>query len=293
MPNNRRFLGLVLIVVIGWGDTCRAALTGQYLFEEGVGAAALDTSGNFRHGSNTSGAMYVAGLYPGSQYALQMNSAGPNLPDLSAAQSVLLPADTNFIRTASGATLAAWIRLDGGSNDRTILAVSNGTTGTGGPRAQLEITNYQGSTRLLASASKVDGPSANGVISTTDVAIGEIYFVAGVFDFLNSSVAVYVNGMQENFGVILGWAGNSADTANRFAEIGSAAVPSNVLTQQYFPGVIDGVRIFDRALSTDEVQQMYQFPDSIPEPASGAVLGVAIWVLGGLGWRRRVATSRC
>ena len=100
MNLNRCLFGLIFLVAVGQGVSVRAGLVGQWLFEEGAGTSAVDTSSHGRDGTITNGATYVAGLYPGSHYALQMNSAGPNSPNLAAAQSVLLPSDANYIRNA-------------------------------------------------------------------------------------------------------------------------------------------------------------------------------------------------
>ena len=172
------------------------------------------------------------------------------------------------------------------TNDRAIVSVANGLAGTFAPRANLAVTNLAGTARLIANGNKLDGNTASGQISATALVIGQTYFVVGVLDFVNGSASVYINGVQDGLSVIPGWNGNSANTANRFAEIGSNANPT-AFDRRYFPGVIDGVRIFNRALSASEVQKIYQFPDSIPEPVSGAaiVVGTLLCVASG---RRRL-----
>jgi hypothetical protein len=274
-----RSLAIAVAIAVGMGEVSWAQLTGQFLFEEGPGTTAFDTSIFGRHGTNINGPTYVPGLYPGSQYALQLNSAGPNSPNLDAAQTVVLPNDSNFIRNAPGATIMAWIRLDGdATNDRYIMAISN-SLGSGGPRAYLRVTTFQGSARFAIAGSIEDGPGANGVIASTNLVAGQTYFVAGVLNFANSTTAIYVNGVQENFGGVLGWGGNSLDAPNKYAEIGSAAVAPNVLTQRYFPGAIDGVRIFSRALADTEIANLYANPDAVPEPATWLIASVSLGVL--------------
>jgi hypothetical protein len=255
-----------------WCQRSFATLTGQYLFEEGAGPTAFDTSGNDRNGADTNGPTYVPGLYAGSNYALRFNSTGPSAPNPALAQSVILPNDTDFIRNAPGATLMAWVRLDGTSIDQTILSIKNGTTGLGAPRAQLYMTNFGSSLRFAVGGSQVDGNISNGIVSSTPILTGQTYFVAGVLDFVNGSVAIYVNGIQDNFGGVIGWNGNSANTANRFSEIGAYAPPSLAPgSREYWQGVIDGARIFDQALSSAQILGLYQNPDTVPvvpEPAT-------------------------
>ena len=109
-----------------------AAVTGQYLFEEGSGTTAIDTSGNARNGTfaGTTGLpTYVSpGLYTGSNSALRLNSDGATL-QVTNAQKVTLPGSTNFITNATGATLTGWMKLEGTlptNLNYSILSISNG-----------------------------------------------------------------------------------------------------------------------------------------------------------------------
>jgi len=105
------FAPVLLLAVLASGPAL-AVVTGQYLFENNL----LDTSPNARHGTGVAAPTFVSpGLYPGSNFALQLNTNGLLMPNQTAAQAVSLPANTQFVTNATGATLMAWVRLDGGT----------------------------------------------------------------------------------------------------------------------------------------------------------------------------------
>lgn len=231
--------GVSLVLFVCLALPAQAATTGQYLLENN----ALDSSGNNRNG-NIVGGSFTAGLYQGSTGALLQTAVG---------QSVELPANSDFIRNAPGATLAAWVRPDALSGTQTILVVNNGntgsTTGIGDARAVIQVSG--GNTfRALGRFGDADG-SVN-ITGGTPV-LGETFFVVGVFDYANSGLRLYVNGQQVGSSTPSGWISNSADTANLAARIGSHANG----TQESWIGAIDGARIFNTALTAAEILDIY------------------------------------
>jgi Concanavalin A-like lectin/glucanases superfamily/PEP-CTERM motif len=243
--------GYLCILVVLTSMTCQqslAALTGEYKFE----GTAADTSGFGRDGTLGGGPTFTGGLYPGSTSALLM----------SGAQTVELPAGSDFIRNAPGATLMAWIRPDDLSATRNIMVVDNGGAGIGAARALLEFNG--GAFRAIGR--RADSGSST-IISGGSPAVGQTYFVAGVFDYVNGDMFLYVNGQPAASNTnITSWTSNSADTANAVARIGSHADG----TQQFWFGAIDGARIFNTALTPEQVLNLYEHPDMIPgEPIIG------------------------
>jgi hypothetical protein len=235
-----------------------AVVTGQYLLE----GTAADTSGFGRDGTLAGSPTFTTGIYKNSNSALLLNTNGPNMPNQAAAQSVVLPADTDFIRNAPGATLLAWVRLDGGTSNRTVISVNNADTaaggGQGGSRATLQVIDGGDNDHQIRVGGRVaDGGGFTTAISgTTAVPIGETVFLAGVFDFTGNAIRAYMNGQLVGENINPGWSTNSADTANFFAEIGSVSTPS-AANQEFWPGVIDGARIFNTAMSTGDIFNIY------------------------------------
>jgi hypothetical protein len=282
MQRKSLYWGLALALALGQGSVSFAGLQGQYLFEEGSGQAALDSSGLSRNGIHTNGNVtppgtlpdYVPGLYIGSTSALRFQFEGAAYDATNTlSERIDLPGNTSFINDATGATLMAWVRPDVvGSIARSIVGVSETT---GGTRAIIQILN-NGQFRVLGR--RADGGSNSNYVTSgaTPLAAvaGETYFVVGVMDYANSDMRLYVNGMQHTGGGLtnnMGPAGtNSVAMPNAFARIGT----NTAGTGENWAGVIDGVRIFDHALTGQEILDIYN-AEVIPEPTSLALLAIA------------------
>lgn len=262
----RIFSGWMLLLTMLASVPAYAVVTGQYLFENDL----LDTSPNARHGTGVNAPTFVSpGLYPGSNFALQLNTNGLLMPNQTAGQAVSLPANTQFITNAPGATLTAWVRLDGGTSNRTIIGINNGDTATGGgqggSRATLQIIDSSGNAQVRALGRRVDSGGSNNATSGTNfLTLGQTYFLAGVFDYMNNAIRVYIDGVQVGSSTP-GWTALSSNTANLVSEIGSVPTAS-ATNQEYWPGLIDGVRVFNTALTTEQIMGLYTNPDVVPNP---------------------------
>jgi hypothetical protein len=246
---------LVLALSTLWSGSALAALTGEYLFE----GNANDSSGLSRNGTITGGT-FTDGLYMGSTSALLQTAAG---------QTVALPANTDFIRNAPGATLLAWVRADDVSATRNVVVVNNADAtaagGIGNARALLEFSVGNG---FRAIGRQADSGGSTTVTGPTPL-IGQTYFLAGVFDYVNGDLFLYIDGQVAASNTnITTWTANSADTANLAARIGSHADGA----QQHWIGAIDGVRIFNEAMSATDILNIYNaetFPPPLPGDTDG------------------------
>lgn len=236
------------------GNSALAVITGQYLMD----GNANDSSGFNRNGTVEGPSSFGAGLYKNSTGSLVQTAVG---------QSVTLPANTDFIRNAPGATLMAWVRPDAITGTHSILVVNNGnttaTSGIGDARAIIQVN--AGTFRALGRFGDADG-SVN--VTGGAPVVGQTYFVAGVFDYAMSGLRLFIDGQQVASSTISGWTTNSADTANLAARIGSHANG----TQESWIGALDGVRIYNTALSAMDILNIYNaetFPPPLPGDTDG------------------------
>ena len=266
--------GIVIVLSFVYCPTSLAILTGQYLFEEGTGTTALDTSGFGRNGTltdgtGTGGPSYTTGLYKGSSHALLFKQT---LND-----RVALPQGQNFIRNATGATLMAWVRYDSPLpynfdtqvfpiivqvNDGTTVNVANGTDGS---RASITDSHNFFFRSVAGQLSEPDtglNSVASGCQSSPELCTvtGRTYFVVGVFDYVNRSNTIYIDGVLANttspFPITSWTGGNSDNKPNLYATIGANPSPASS-TQFAWDGAIDGVRIFDTALDATTILNIY------------------------------------
>ncbi len=241
-----------------WCGQAQAVVTGEYLFN----GTANDTSGLGRHGTLVGSPTFTAGLYQGSSNALLQTANG---------QSVQLPANTDFIRNAPGATLMAWVRPDdlSGTGARNILVVNNSDpAAAGGIGAGRAIIEFNPANGFRAIGRQADSGGST-IVSGGTATIGQTYFLAGVFDYLNGDMFLYLDGVQIASNTnIATWTTNSADSANLVARIGSHADGA----QQHWIGAIDGARIFNTAMSASDILTLYNaetFPPPLPGDTDG------------------------
>ncbi|RCV64712.1 Concanavalin A-like lectin [Methanophagales archaeon] len=149
-------------------------------------------------------------------------------------------------------TMIAWARSNSTSKGTVISCDAGGYDRT------INIDSRGGGTGWSAFS------GSKGVLGYSPVTIGDWTFVAAVYDQDAETVKLYVNGtlINEEEGMLgPGW---------NYTHIGS-----NPSHRQYFSGTIDEVRIYNRTLSTEELNALYEgeellAPTQTPKPPSEA-----------------------
>lgn len=187
--------------------------------------------------------------YGGGQYKKGIifngSSNGVNLPDI-------LPANST-----ADSTFTCWFNTsDTSGTQQTIVNAWNGSTtaNNGGYALFKDLGNVLrlGNYYLNSTASGFDG--------STNVGDGKWHFVAIVFDYSAGSLTLYLDGSIElkpdgNPLQITGLTPGTVNPFNGGAELGYQLPPGSGI--RYFPGTIDQVRIFNKALSETERLQVY------------------------------------
>ena len=112
--------------------------------------------------------------------------------------------------------------------------------------------------KLFYSIHEKSGSWANAEITTINPLKYNLY--TGVADSSNRTILLYVNGL------LVGkdeWDGSVYGVANQ-AYLGVRSPSSNSEQRGNLDGVIDEVRLYNRALSADEVQELYLFTSAFP-----------------------------
>jgi autotransporter-associated beta strand protein len=240
--------------------TARADITtsmvGYWTFADGPGSAsAADASGNANNGTLTGftdathTSMWTTAVDPFNTwpYALLFNQGTETTDYISVPDSTSLDSIT---ATTKKFTLAAWVKLSAapGANGAAILCKGNGGNGEAWC---LDV--YQSKFRVFVRSSS---SSTMNVSSTFNAAVGTWYHVVGTYDSGASAnkEILYINGVANaNSG--------SGTTATILANthvlsIGNRQSGSTTYNIP-FPGTIDEVRIYNRALSASDVLQLY------------------------------------
>jgi glucose/arabinose dehydrogenase/fibronectin type 3 domain-containing protein len=212
-------------------------LVGAWAFGEGVGATTADASGNGNAATVTGAGWTTQGRYGN---ALSFNGTG----------SLVRVADSASLDLTTAMTLSAWIRPAASQSGwRTILqrqvdAYFLNASNTSGPLRPSGGGTVGGSTQL------VSGPTANPVDAWTHVAL--------TYD--GAALRLYVNGTQ-----VATKAGTGAiQTTDNALWIGG-----NQPYGEYFNGIIDEVRVYNRALTQADIQTDMNSPmdwSGLPTP---------------------------
>ena len=192
-----------------------SGLVAAYGFEEGGGTAAVDASGAGNSGTVNS-AVWVQGKYG---KALSFNGT-------SSSVTISHSASLNLM---TGMTLEAWVN----------------PTATGGWR---EIIYKDIDIYFLLGSTPQGLPSMGGTFASTNVygpalALNTWTHLAATYD--GATMRFYVNGVQ---------ASSRAQTGGILASTLPLTIGGDTTYGQYWSGLIDEVRIYNRALSASEIQ---------------------------------------
>ncbi|GFE60844.1 LamG-like jellyroll fold domain-containing protein, partial [Geobacter sp. AOG2] len=220
-----------------------AGLVAAYAFNEGTGTTVADASGNGLNGT-ISGASWVAGK---DGNALSFNGVN-NL--------VTVPA-SNVLDLTTGMTLEGWV-------------YPTNSSGKWGCVLMKETSNFYAYGLYISPANHpvvfmVINGSEHGFEVPTNLTANTWSHLAATYD--GTTLSVYVNGILK---------GSETISATIPASSGALRIGGNsIWATEYFTGIIDNVRIFDRALTNAEIQTDVNTPVgnvSAPPALSGVSL---------------------
>jgi len=215
-------------------------LVGYWSFGEGAGGKTQDLSGNGNHGTLTGIVQGETSGWAGGKFGRALNFDGVNdYVDVGA---------FDVIDNASQATLSFW-----GYRSSTSKTISVAKYGGSTAWFELALRN-DGAIVFIAANSDVTYKYQNDINNTHNT-IGWHYYTM-VFDGSlsgNARIAGYIDG------VALGSLATNGVLPSTLASTGNLAI-GLVGNSVFSEGSIDEVRIYNRALSADEVRQLYTDP---------------------------------
>ena len=213
------------------GHPLANGLVGCWLMNEGSGNKVYDLSGNGNTGSLIADTHFVGGKF------------GPALDFDGAGDCVNCGNKASLNITNKNFTIMAWAKLYGEGNTLPVLAgkLSYGSVGEWG----LYYSDITNDFRF-----QMRDASGVVVVDTLSVSLNQWYYVVGVYN--GSSIGIYLDGLlikSINAPTIF------EDSGNNFF-IGKRSNNNDY----YWNGQIDHAMIYNRALSAQEIQQLYMSP---------------------------------
>lgn len=151
-------------------------------------------------------------------------------------------------------TLAAWVKPVSVSGRQWIIAK---TANSSAKAYSLLVNNGEVS---------VDGEEGgnDGVVSTTNASLtpGNWYHLAATMTSSTLAVKIYVDGVEKTT--------TGSIPARPTETVSDLEIGWSQYINEYFNGLIDDVRIYNRALSVSEIQQLYNLGTKISKPMLGA-----------------------
>ncbi len=221
-------------------------LMARWKFDEGSGTTAADSSGNGVTATLANGAGWGTGQF-GSAASLD----GVN-------DHVALPASLTMLRRAGAATIACWVKLAalppaGAFRELVSLSVNDPNGPTNLSRAALALTGDGTAADVFAGGRSTDTESQQTLTAPAANIPANVYtHVAAVLDFGGDSIKIFVNGTLSASGLVNFSQAATPDTASTNGALGAQDKGDS----NFLAGLLDEVRVYCRALSSSEIQNL-------------------------------------
>jgi hypothetical protein len=238
-------LGCLLLVNKGEAS---GGLVGSWSFDEGAGTTVHDSSGN-----GNDGTLMNAPVWSTGKFSAALTFDGTD-------NYVLIPHSDTL--TSSNFTIEAWIYLNSDVNNTQARIVSKQETISKSHSFGIFGKGYGGSTGNQLILSIGNGTTWWNFLSTTHLSNQTWYHVAGTHEGTTSKI--YIDGQLDKNGTTITQTANNAGVLTIGCQ--KQTIPSTG-AMFFFNGTIDEVRIYNRALSQQDIQA-----DIIPEFSTSLIM---------------------
>ena len=213
---------LIWLLLVAASRADNTALVAAYSFDEGTGTTATDISGNGNDGTISGASWTSAGKYG---TALSFGGTG---------SYVTIP-DSPSLHLTTAMTLEAWV------NPSVVNSAWRDVIYKGDDNYYLEATSRRGA--APGGGGTFGGTDDAGAYASTPLAPNTWTHLAVTYD--GATVNLYVNGVLVSSG---------AETGDLLTSGNPLQIGGDSIYGQYFQGMIDEVRVYNVALTVDQIQ---------------------------------------
>lgn len=219
----------LIITSLSIANPAEDGLVAYWSFDEGAGKTATDATGNGHDGEFAGAPKWVAGKFG---TALEFDGVDDHVK----------VEDDDGLDLTDEVTLMAWFNPSAALTSRRMMVKNN----------SIFVIFDFGNANSVDFLVKPDNLFAQS--KTTDWKVGQWYHFAGTFD--GKTLRVYINGQLE------GEAANNKPIAPSNLELWIGG-DDNGRPTDWFPGKIDEVRLYDKALSGADIQNVMDTPADV------------------------------
>jgi len=263
MSKKLKLIYLVsFVLVLGLVNSASADLVGHWKFDEGSGTIAYDSSGNGNDGTLQGDPQWVAGMI------------GSGALSFDGTDGYVEIGDDASLSLTDALTITVWVKVSDLDTYYFLVCKQPSGTARDGFPGNYEFRIQVNTGALQFGHQETEGEQYTFYTSDSSIAVEQWYHIA---------VAVTNGGLVEFY--IDGVAAGSAEQSTNFGVLNDKPVRIGGRTDlySYFNGLLDDIRLYDRALSQAEIKKLAARPKATkPDPADDA-LHEDIWV--SLGWK--------
>jgi len=245
------------VLVLGLVNSASADLVGRWKFDEGSGTIAYDSSGNGNDGTLQGDPQWVAGII------------GSGALSFDGTDGYVEIGDDASLNLTDALTITIWVKVNDLDTFYFLVCKQPSGTARDGFPGNYEFRIELNTGALQFGHQETEGEQFTFYTSDSSIAVEQWYHIA---------VAVTNGGLVEFY--IDGVAAGSAEQSTNFGVLNDKPVRIGGRTDLYsfFNGLLDDVRLYDRALSQAEIKKLAARPKATrPDPADDA-LHEDIWV---------------
>lgn len=228
-------------------------LIGYWKFDEGSGTTANDSSGNGNTGAMLSGAVYPNPATTPTDFHISSGCKLGTCANFNGTSNCISVPNSNNLNFGVGSfSILLWFKTNSTSNEKDLIEKSSGNYGTSGTGYRI----FLGTSDTINSRVKdANGNGLYGGTTNLNLLDGNWHYAGFIFSYTRGDY--YVDGVNKTFSTQQNTLNSNINNSNALT-IGRGSLDGSACSsERAMNGLVDDVRIYNRALSPAEIMAIY------------------------------------